>query len=513
MSDRSEEQLETRELELLRAREERYSALVENSPYCIHEIDLDGELISMNPAGLRMMAAEAECDVVGMPYLDAVCAEDRPRIENLLRAATYGEFSEFEFTAVNGRIFRSNFVPLGIRDGRPTRLMGITQDVTKRRELERQLRQSQQLDAIGRLAGGVAHDFNNLLTVILGSTEMLEMQVDGEARADVAAIGNAAQRAAELTSQLLTFARRQTDAPTVVDVRARIRQGRELLSRLLPENVRIELSLSDEALSVRIDPGRFDQVLVNLATNARDAMPDGGTLRIDADRIQLGRRAADAHASLEPGPHVRVRVVDSGCGMPPEVLERVFEPFYSTKGPSEGTGLGLATSHGIVTQAGGTVDVQSTPGGGTTFVILLPSVDACPAEEAPASPVSAMAGSACVLLVEDDGAVREATRRMLADQGCEVLVATDAEQALELEAAHGGRIDLLLTDVVLPGMNGRELAEILAQRRPSTRVLFTSGYNEDAVVGWQARGDDITFLPKPYTPSALRETVASILRT
>ncbi len=483
-------------------REQRYAALVENSPYCIHEVDEDGRLASMNPAGLRMMGADDECAIIGVDYLDAVAEKDQPRIRELLDKALDGEFSEFEFTAVNGRVFRSNFVPLPSADGEQPRLMGITQDVTERRELERKFHRSRQLDAVGRLAGGVAHDFNNLLTVILGSAELLEARYSAD-EPEIRAILDAADRAAELTSQLLTFARRQITRPRVVDLVERVRGLESLLRRILAENILLECVLTEDRLLVNIDPSQLDQVILNLATNARDAMPTGGTLRLSADVVSL---VAGASGELAAGDYARFRVVDDGSGIADELLENIFDPFFTTKDATGGIGLGLATCHGIVVQAGGELRVRSSGTSGTAFDVLLPIATA-PETVATTVVDREVSDPLTVLLVEDNDSVRSFAQQALTVMGHTVYVATSGEEAVDVVRGVPGSIDLLFTDVVLPGMNGRALADQLAEQRPDMAVLFTSGYMDDDVLTAGVKERRFELLPKPYTPDSLSRAV------
>jgi len=499
------------ELEVLRSREERYSALVENSPYCIHEIASDGRLISMNPAGLRMMACGDECEIVGTHYLDAVSDADRPRIAELLRAALDGQFSEFEFAAVNGRAFRSNFVPLPAKDGEPVRLMGITQDITERRDLEQQLNESRRLDSIGRLAGGVAHDFNNLLTVILSAAEFLNDRVDPAGKADIGAITDAANRATELTSQLLTFARRQIVRPRVIDITQRLAATDQLLRRVLTENIDLATAIGPDLLTVRIDPGQFDQVIVNLAANARDAMPDGGRLEIEARLVELSASDSAGRPALSPGPHVRITIADNGTGIEPEIMQHIFEPFFTTKELTKGTGLGLAMCQGIILQAGGLIEVDCTRGGGSTFTIHLPIFDGEPDVDKTVEAHEAHQGLGTILLVEDDAQVRSSASRSLLSQGYDVIEAESGEQAIEIARQREGAIDLLFTDVVLPGINGRQVAEGVQALHPSIRVLYSSGYTDDTILRLGVHNDEFHLLAKPYTPRDLQKRVAEIL--
>jgi two-component system, cell cycle sensor histidine kinase and response regulator CckA len=495
----------------LTARGQRYAALVANSPYCIHEIDAAGDLCSMNPAGLRMMNAADECEVVGLGYLSVVCEEDLPRIARLLQEALAGRFSEFEFTTTTGRVLRSNFVPLGEQEGVPARLMGITQDVTERKELERQILQSRQLDAIGRLAGGVAHDFNNLLTVIMGSADRLQLQLGPTHRSEVDAILKATSRAANLTSQLLAFGRLQRVSPRRVDLGTAVVEARGLLAGLLGETARLEIVGEEESLIVLIDPDQLDRVLVNLTTNAADAMgANGGLIRVSLQAERLARGEANP-ARLLDGAYARLQLSDDGCGMPPEVVARLFEPFFTTKSGQldchGGTGLGLATCHGLVGQAGGGIAVESEVGAGTTVSVYLPLVDEGAERPAP-SPPTASPASGVILLVEDEQLVRHTTRATLELGGYTVIEAASAEQALELPR---GGYDLLLTDMGLPERSGYDLAADLLAERPELRVIFISGRPPPTDSRARPLEGRTTFLAKPFRAETLLEAIATAL--
>jgi two-component system cell cycle sensor histidine kinase/response regulator CckA len=398
-------------------------------------------------------------------------------------------------------------VPLRDTSGAVVGVLGVYQDLTERKKLEEQLRHGQKMEAIGRLAGGVAHDFNNLLTVILGNVHLLRQAPPStpESPGLIEDIREASNRAAGLVRQLLTFSRRQPSCPEVIDLNEVVSGTVGLLRRLLGEKVVVQSRLSPEAVQVRADRGQLEQVVMNLAVNARDAMPDGGTLTITTDRV-------DAPESPE-GAVARLTVTDTGCGMSEEVKARIFEPFFTTKGPDKGTGLGLATVYGIVQQAGGHIDVDSTPGAGATFRLHLPW---CPASAAPTVVANRDAthrvvpGSGkSVLLVEDEDGVRKLARFALEGQGYQVAEAPDAETALGM-LDPGAAVDLLVTDMTMPGMDGRELAGQVRLARPGVGVVFVSGYVPDA-----GRLDDIPgaiFLPKPFTPGDLLRAAGRAIR-
>ncbi len=386
-------------------------------------------------------------------------------------------------------------------------------DITERRKLEGQLRHAQKMDSIGQLAGGIAHDFNNLLTVINGYSEILldRLGVDAPMRAGLQEIQKAGQRAAMLTGQILAFSRRQMLQPQVLDLNELVRNLEQMLKRLIGEDITLTSILDPAIGPVKADPGQLDQVLVNLAVNARDAMPSGGRLTIETAPVELDEAYARMHPGATPGPYVMLAVSDTGCGMDAETQARVFEPFFTTKEKGKGTGLGLSTVYGIVKQSGGYITVYSEVGCGTTFKIYLPRITG----EAPRAAKPAAAppptGSETILLVEDEEAVRAFTRSVLESQGYTVLEARDGAEALRLAQDHPGEIHLLVTDVVMPGLSGRALAERLAPARPTMNVLYLSGYTDNAIVHHGVLDDDIAFLQKPFTRDALARKVRAIL--
>jgi two-component system cell cycle sensor histidine kinase/response regulator CckA len=400
-------------------------------------------------------------------------------------------------------------------------ILGVTRDLSEQRRadaalqsMEDQFRQAQRLEAVGRLAGGVAHDFNNILTAITGYTDLLldDFRPNDPRRADLEEIRAAAQRAAALTRQLLAFSRKQMLQPRVLDLNEAVQALEKMLRRLIGEDVELVFTPQAGLGAVRADPGQIEQVLLNLAVNARDAMPDGGQLTIETANVELDETYAREHAGVVPGPYVLVAVSDNGHGMDEETRSHIFEPFFTTKEQGKGTGLGLATVHGIVAQSGGHVGVYSTPGRGTTFKIYLPRVAEAvegPGEASEKRPVAG--GRETVLIAEDEPAVREVVAATLQQKGYEVLRAPDGQTALELARSHDGTIHLLLTDVVMPGMTGRALAQALTAERPDVRVLYVSGYTDDAVVRHGILELGVPYLQKPFTPDALALKVREVL--
>jgi hypothetical protein len=399
----------------------------------------------------------------------------------------------------------------------------LLQAEAERERLRNQLHEAERLESLGQLAGGIAHDFNNLLAVIINYAAFIANDLDAAAgidgdgrwrgtREDIEQIRLAGERAAHLTHQLLAFARREVVQPEVVDVNEVVGEVEQLLRRTLGEHVQLVSSLARELRAVLIDPGRLEQILVNLAVNARDAMPDGGMLRIDTVNLDVDEEYASSRPELSPGPFVRLRVSDSGIGMTREVLEHVFDPFFTTKPAGQGTGLGLATVYGIVQQAGGHVHIYSEPGVGTTVTTLLPVTDREKAPVGQKPDGKQPRGEATVLLVEDEEALREVTRRVLAAGGYRVLTAADGPRALEVAATREGPIDLLLTDVIMPRMSGPQLAEHVERELPGVHVLFMSGFAQPILDSGEHLGRGVPLIEKPFSGPALLAKVNQVLR-
>jgi two-component system cell cycle sensor histidine kinase/response regulator CckA len=396
--------------------------------------------------------------------------------------------------------------------GKPLRAVGISQDVTERRLLESQFQHAQKMEAVGRLAGGVAHDFNNLLTVILGFCEILleDLPSGDERGVEVSEIQRAGLRAAGLTRQLLAFSRKEITEPAILDVNAIVSGMKPMLARLIREDVKLVYRAAPDLARVLADRGQLEQVVLNLAVNAQDAMPTGGTLTIETANIELDDHYASRHFDVTQGAYVMLTVSDSGTGMSAEVLERLFEPFFTTKDVGRGTGLGLASVHGIVSRSGGSVNVYSEVGHGSSFKVYLPKADREDAGDEWPAPAALATGTETVLVVEDAEALRGLTKILLERLGYQVIIAANALEALRLFDEHPA-IAVLLTDVVMPGPSGPELSRQLAERRPGFRVIYMSGYTDEAIVQHGVLRPGIAFIHKPFTSNTLGRKIREVL--
>ena len=438
-----------------------------------------------------------------------VTAHQKPALARVFETGQ-SVYSEDTFTFGSRRVWLSTrLVPVKADGQTVTAVLGLSRDISERRHLEEQLRESQKMEAVGRLAGGVAHDFNNLLTAILGYLELVRRRLpsDSDLGDDLQEITTAARRAAELTRQLLAFGRRQALRPETLDLNGRIKNIEKMLRRLIGEDVEIVLRLAEGLWVTRVDPVQVDQVVLNLALNARDAMPDGGRLTIGTANVGPGGETP-ADSRLRSGRFVELAISDTGAGMNAATRERLFEPFFTTKEHGRGTGLGLATVYGIIKQSGGHINVESRLGAGTTFRIWLPQVDSPATATVPAVEPEVVTGKGeTVLIVEDEVAVRSLVRKTLTRLGYDVIEARDGERALALAATHEGQIAALLTDVVMPGMTGPDLATALAATRPSIRVVYMSGYTDKVDTTPGLLHPHAHLLTKPFTTRDLGAAV------
>jgi len=503
----------------LRRSEMNFRSLVTNAPYGICRCDSAGIVLNVNPAFVHMLGCKSARDLIGRNlanfYSDSqqwFLLADQFRSLQPFKGMV-GEWTKEDGSSVvvrlSGRAIKG--------EGDEMFFELFAEDVTERRALEQQLRQSQKMEAIGRLAGGIAHDFNNLLMVISGYCEFLLEGIGNNQRLRGPAqeIANAAGRATSLTRQLLAFSRKQMLTPKVLLLNDVVTENLKMLTRLIGEDIDLIMIPGTDVGAVKADPGQVEQVIMNLAVNARDAMPRGGKLTIETSNITLDEEFARLHAPVKPGEYVMLAISDTGMGMDTETQNRIFEPFFTTKGP-KGTGLGLSTVYGIIKQSEGYIWVSSEPGKGTTFRIHLPRVTETGeplVEQATLLPTSEKPNFETILLVEDETNLRGLSKLFLEKQGYTVLEAAEGNSAIQVATAHQGPIHLMLTDVIMPGMNGRELAQRISALRPDTKILFMSGYTEDAIGHNGTLDAGITLLQKPFTLPALKDKVREVLDT
>jgi PAS domain S-box-containing protein len=519
-----------------RRSEERYRAFIAHSSEGVSRLEIDppvpinlpedeqvarlyagARIAECNDAMARMYGYSEARELIGTRLTDLHDSGEpgnHDQIRSFIRAGYRVSDSETRERDREGRprVFLNNVVGF-VEEGHLVRVWGTQRDVTDQRNLEEQLRQSQKMEAVGQLAGGIAHDFNNLLTAILGNTQLLLRDLPpGDAkRGDVEEIRKASERAASLTRQLLAYSRRQMLQPEVLDLNVVVADMDRMLRRLIGEHISLATVLAPDLGRVRADPNQIEQVLVNLVVNARDAMPNGGKLTIETANAELDDSFTQRHLGAVAGSYVMVAVTDSGAGMDASVRAHLFEPFFTTKEVGKGTGLGLATVYGIVKQSGGYISVYSEPSIGSSFKVYLPRIETAPHSTFTPAKSRPAYGSETILVVEDEPAVLALSRRALEAHGYVVLAASDGHDALRVVERHGGTIHLLVTDVVMPGLSGRQLADSLAARRPGIRVLFMSGYPGDAVVQHGGLPTGSAFLQKPFSPDGLARKVRDVL--
>lgn len=500
----------------LRTSEERYRLLYERNLAGVYSTTLDGRILAINDACARMFGYSSREEAMKHTLWDISPNEAEMR---MLIGVVQAQKTFTNLEVCLKRIDGKTIWVLGGASliegapGEPSVIEGTVIDVTERKQLEEQLRQSQKIEAVGRLAGGVAHDFNNLLTAILGYSDLaLETLPDSSPlRHHLLEIKKAGERAASLTRQLLAFSRQQVLAPQVLDLNAVVADMEKMLHRLIGEDIDFSSVFEPRLGRVKADPGQIEQVILNLAVNSRDAMPEGGRITLETANLAVDEAHAREHLGLNPGPYVTLTVRDTGCGMDAEIRSHIFEPFFTTKEKGKGTGLGLSMVYGVVKQSGGYIWVESEPGQGACFTLYFPRVEA----ELPAKKNVSVVGRAIapetILLVEDEDSVRELVRRVLEAKGYKVLEARRGEQALEAAEKHPDPIRLLLTDVVMPHMNGQELARRLAPSHPEAKVIFMSGYIGSTAQGKELESDG-AFLHKPFTSDALARKVREVLQ-
>jgi PAS domain S-box-containing protein len=510
---RATEDQRQKHLQLLRA-------VIDGTTDAIYVKDLEGRYLLMNTGAAAMIGrvpeqviGQTDVDIFGVEASRALKAEDRLTIaagetRTLEETIPFGEGKVVTFLSTKG-VFRD-------QDGNVAGVFGISKDLTRYRELESRLQQAQKMEAIGRLAGGIAHDFNNMLSAIMSYADLLREDLpEGDSRReDVQEISRAAVRAAGLTRQLLAFSRQQVMEIRVLNLNDVVAAVDKMLRRIIGEDVNLDTKLVADLGSIKADPGQLEQVIMNLAVNARDAMPQGGKVTIRTANADLDETYGREHFHFQPGRYVILSFSDTGCGMDKETVARIFEPFFTTKEPGKGTGLGLSTVYGIVKQNGGYISAYSEPGQGTTFKIYLPQAEGM-VGSAPAAATAEILprGSETILLVEDEEALRTLARNCLESQGYCVLEAADGKAAMATAEKHSGPIELLLTDVIMPGMNGRHLADRLTELRPAIKVLYLSGYASDLIAQYGVLDPEILLLEKPFTLRALLLKVQQALGT
>lgn len=504
--------------EALRRSEASFRSVVEDAPYSIYRANLAGEFLLVNPALQKMLGYESreELEKANLASEIYTSLPEHQRITNLFLHDPHFKDIELEWKRKDGNriTVRCSGRPVKDESGTMAYLEVFAEDVTEQRVLERQLRMAQKMEAVGRLSGGIAHDFNNLLGVIIGYSQVLKRNLgSGHAAFEYAEeIEKASQRAVSLTRQLLAFSRQQVLEPAIINLNTLVSDMEKMLPRLIGEDIELNLTLDGSLGQVKADGGQIEQVLMNLAVNARDAMPDGGKLIIQTGNVELDSIYVRQHPGSRPGQYIMLSVTDTGTGIDPEIQGQIFEPFFTTKERDKGTGLGLATVYGVVKQSGGYIAVESEKGNGASFKVYLPRIEQpteVRAESIPA-PVT-VRGWETILLAEDADALRKLAQMFLRENGYQVLSAANGTEALELARQHDGPIHLLLTDVVMPGMNGRMLAERLAPFHPGMKVLYMSGYTDSFIAGHGVLEPGTHLLHKPFTEETLKRSVRLVL--
>jgi two-component system, cell cycle sensor histidine kinase and response regulator CckA len=499
-------------------REELFRLISENAMDMIAVVDPDGRRLYNSPAYARILGFTDE-ELAGSSFYDHVHPDDVSTAQQAINRATASNPNgtvQYRMRHKDGswHVIESGASAILTQQGKIEKFVVVNRDVSEQRQLEEKFRQAQKMEAVGRLSGGVAHDFNNLLGVIIGYAEFLQESLDPEnhLRDSVDEILKAGKRAASLTRQLLAFSRQQVLDPKVLDLNVVVLDMDKMLRRLIGEDIELSTVLGPDLGRLKADQSQLEQVLLNLVVNARDAMPQGGKLLIDTQNMVMDEAFVRRYPyPVQPGPYVCLTVTDSGIGMDAETKARAFEPFFTTKEKGKGTGLGLSTVYGVVKQSGGYIDIYSSPGAGTTFKIYLPRVDDAISTDAPIGTATSFTGNETILLAEDESSLRTLTRNTLELCGYKVLEAKDGLEALEVSERFKGPIDLLLTDMVMPGMGGHQLAQELIRRRPEIRLAYMSGYTGQAVGSQGPVDPGSVFLLKPFTRELLTRKIREAL--
>jgi PAS domain S-box-containing protein len=491
----------------------RLAMAVEQAAETIMIADLDGTILYANPA-FEKSSGYTRAEALGQnPRILKSGKQDAAFYREMWNVLKRGEVWQGHFCnkRKDGTVYEENATVSPIRDanGKTVSYVAVKHDVTHEMELNVQLLQSQKMEAFGLLAGGIAHDFNNILSVVLGYSDiwLTKLPPDAPICGALTAIKSAGERASGLTQQLLAFSRKTILEPKILDLNAIVNETKKMLARLIGEDIGLVSNLDPGIPRIKVDPGQISQVLMNLAVNARDAMPRGGTLTFKTGTVDFDDAYVQTHPGAQPGCHALLSVSDTGSGMTPETLTRIFEPFFTTKGVGKGTGLGLAVVHGVVTQSGGSIKVESVIGIGTTFKIYIPAIREPLTAASESKNLSYQTGSETILIVEDEGSLREFIDECLQSAGYHMLTARGGAEALALIRSHKGKIHLMLTDVVMPGMSGRELAVMLQLQMPELKVLYMSGYTDDSVVRQGIDYERVAFLQKPFTPFELLKKI------
>ena len=499
-------------------REELFHLITENAADMIAVVTVDGQRLYNSPSYEKVLGYSPE-ELGSTSAYAQIHPDDQAKVTDVAEQARMtgiGRRVEYRVRQKSGewRVLESTASAVRNSDGKVEKLVIVNRDITERKQLEQQLLLSQKLEAIGRLSGGVAHDFNNLLGVIIGYAEALQQDrgsVETYKEA-VEEILKAGQRAATLTQQLLAFSRKQVLEAKILDLNSVVTDFEKMLRRMIGEDIELKIIPCSDLGTVKADRGQIEQVIMNLAVNARDAMPRGGLLKIETANVELRKQDVIDRPYVVPGEYVLLRVSDTGCGMDADLQSRIFEPFFTTKEKGKGTGLGLATVYGVIKQSGGYIWVKSEPGHGATFSIFLPRAEGPPVEHVTSLSRRAARGSPrTILLTEDEPSLRKLTRNTLAQLGYSVLEAPNASEAIEIADKLASHIDLLLTDVVMPGMSGRELAQHLADSRPNMKVLYMSGYTDGAIADHGVLEKGISILRKPFTHAQLIHMLEEVL--
>jgi PAS domain S-box-containing protein len=503
--------------EALATSEEKYRRLFENSVLGVFQSTPEGKIITVNPAYARMFGYSSPnelmtvvSDVASNIYADPA---RRPSIFRMIEEAHQPVSAENVYKRKDGSTFVGNLHAWTVRNGKGESILeGFIEDVTERKNLEDQLRQSQKLETVGTLAGGVAHDFNNILTVIMGLSNLLQLSIEKDDihRRYLDQIVASSERAADLTQSLLAFSRKQRIILQPHKVNDIVASTAKLLKRLLPEDIRLTMNLADGDAVSLLDVSQIGQVLMNLATNARDVMPHGGSLTITTERAKLDKNFTNTHGFGKPGNYVKLSVSDTGIGIDESTMKRIFEPFFTTKEVGKGTGLGLASVYGAVKQHNGYITVSSTLSKGTTFDIYFPLIDTPRPQRASAAP-EILGGTETILLVEDDPDVRYMMTTILESQGYATMEAIDGEDAIRIYHERGKKVDLIILDVVMPRKNGKEALDEITHINPAVKAIFMSGYTGDVIIDKGIQRECVDFLQKPLSATALLAKVREVL--